>query len=306
MRIDAPLVAFDLRTNLTAWWADGYGPGELDRCMRTDSGWRGVEKEIDEGLPDARLQGRRLRRSTLYWVSRDLTELSRVAADTFPAIPLRREEVPDTDGLLVFAAALALNQSEAEGDIMCIAVQWSIDEHDRLNVVPYLSPEDWLNVAPLREFFGEEILKVIASLETMGSPIVPVESASVAFDAVPAEHHLFLRGLRSVWALARQRLAVTESHAMDRASRRRATRAAIEFPDVQIIKLRRARQTIEVQDSDEVAYPVDWSHRWIVGAHWRNQWMPGSQSHEPRWIAPYVKGPDDKPLIADRMYAIVR
>lgn len=44
------------------------------------------------------------------------------------------------------------------------------------------------------------------------------------------------------------------------------------------------------------------SHRWIVRGHMRNQRygprnVEGGQHHERVWIAPYVKGPDDKPLI---------
>lgn len=43
--------------------------------------------------------------------------------------------------------------------------------------------------------------------------------------------------------------------------------------------------------------PIDWSHRWIVSGHWRKQWYATSETHRPKWIAPHIKGPDDKPLV---------
>ena len=46
----------------------------------------------------------------------------------------------------------------------------------------------------------------------------------------------------------------------------------------------------------------EYSHRWIVRGHMRNQPVGprnaiGGQRHERVWIAPYVKGPEDKPLV---------
>lgn len=41
----------------------------------------------------------------------------------------------------------------------------------------------------------------------------------------------------------------------------------------------------------------NWTHRWIVSGHWRRQWYGIEQVHRPKWIAPYIKGPDDQPLV---------
>jgi len=32
-------------------------------------------------------------------------------------------------------------------------------------------------------------------------------------------------------------------------------------------------------------------------AAWHDQWYPSEQIHRQIWISPYVKGPEDKPLI---------
>lgn len=55
-------------------------------------------------------------------------------------------------------------------------------------------------------------------------------------------------------------------------------------------------------EEDEEAGDGNYSHRWIVQGHWRNQPYKenGETVHKVIWIAPYVKGPDDKPLIFKR------
>ena len=43
---------------------------------------------------------------------------------------------------------------------------------------------------------------------------------------------------------------------------------------------------------------VDHDHRWIVSGHWRQQpYGPNSSLRKRIWIAPYVQGPADKPLV---------
>ena len=57
-----------------------------------------------------------------------------------------------------------------------------------------------------------------------------------------------------------------------------------------------------VSESEREAEARDYSHRWIVRGHMRNQPVGprnvvGGQKHMRVWIAPYVKGPEDKPLV---------
>ena len=67
-------------------------------------------------------------------------------------------------------------------------------------------------------------------------------------------------------------------------------------PDVNVITLRKAKRREGADESD--ARDVEWSCRWMVSAHWRNQWYPSLGEHRPRLILPYLKGPDDKPFKA--------
>ena len=40
----------------------------------------------------------------------------------------------------------------------------------------------------------------------------------------------------------------------------------------------------------------DWKVRWLVRGHHRAQWYPSRKAHKLIWIAPYIKGPGDRPL----------
>lgn len=92
-----------------------------------------------------------------------------------------------------------------------------------------------------------------------------------------------------------QTVAARERLYPDRHSRRRGLRRGFDPREVLVVKLRRPRHEPTGSEHD-----VNWTHRWIVGGHWRNQWMPSLNRHRQTWISPYVKGPDDAPLIVKR------
>jgi hypothetical protein len=107
-------------------------------------------------------------------------------------------------------------------------------------------------------------------------------------------------------AFLEQRILFTSQQRAERHTRKRLERAGFEHePVVRVVELRRKQAKAEHHgDSD----PVEWSHQWIVSGHWRQQWYPSLNANQPRWIMPYVKGPDDKPLKPPRakVFAVVR
>ena len=66
--------------------------------------------------------------------------------------------------------------------------------------------------------------------------------------------------------------------------------------DLVVVRLRRLSTAVEDTDTPHGDGP-DYSHQWLVGGHWRNQWLPSRAAHRLQWISPYVKGPADKPLV---------
>ena len=101
-----------------------------------------------------------------------------------------------------------------------------------------------------------------------------------------------LQFLQCLWRLLGQRVAVGFSERPPRAQRRRL-KDKFEEKYVTVIKLRRPRRPA---GEDDEHHPVDWSHRWYVEGHWR--WQPYKDGTVKQiWISPYIKGPEDKPLV---------
>ena len=106
--------------------------------------------------------------------------------------------------------------------------------------------------------------------------------------------------------LVNHRLSEQETVYAPRAARRRAQRAGLvdrEVSDVRLIRLRQPKRAPGETDADVERRKVDWTHRWIVGGHtaWRRC---GPQKRDRRlvYIAPFVKGPDDKPLVVKNAF----
>lgn len=97
-----------------------------------------------------------------------------------------------------------------------------------------------------------------------------------------------------------------------RGSKKKAKR--VKQPDVRVITLNPRgtskavyERMVAMDDGELVTSKRDFQHKWMVRGHWRNQPYPsqGEGVTKPIWIAPYIKGPDDKPLLTTpRVHAI--
>jgi len=104
--------------------------------------------------------------------------------------------------------------------------------------------------------------------------------------------------------LMQQRLAHREHTKPDRATRRRGEAKGFRQREVVVVRLRREAGDHVPHESGEASY----SHRFIVSGHWRQQWYPSINGHRQIWISPYVKGPEDQPLVVRprRVFNVVR
>ena len=138
-----------------------------------------------------------------------------------------------------------------------------------------------------------------------GTPIVPIHLCpwhygmefvgnEVDLNGEPTGADQWWKLLQTTLRLMQQRLTSKGFGRPERARRREAARLG--FPpdtEVVIVRLRGEEQPRKDPTGEEANY----SHRFIVGGHWRNQWYPSEKVHRQIRIAPYVKGPEDKPLI---------
>ena len=108
----------------------------------------------------------------------------------------------------------------------------------------------------------------------------------------------------SFFAFIRQECVSIQTTPASRPIRRHLPKAYTAEPVIKIIQLRRRSPATNGGESQSRGY----SCRWLVRGHWRNQFYPSSQSHRPRFIPAYVKGPDDKPLKPTKssIFAVVR
>jgi len=85
----------------------------------------------------------------------------------------------------------------------------------------------------------------------------------------------------------------------DRHARKRQARAKFDPRNVIVVRLRRARPP---RHADETLGESgrEYSCRWTVVGHWRNQWYPSLGRHRQKYIGGYVKGPEGKPLLLKR------
>lgn len=74
---------------------------------------------------------------------------------------------------------------------------------------------------------------------------------------------------------------------------------------INVVTLRReARAAVAAHDQAE-AEGRAYRHQWWVSGHIRSQWYPSEQAHHLKWIAPYLKGPPDAPVLP-KVYAVSR
>ena len=111
------------------------------------------------------------------------------------------------------------------------------------------------------------------------------------------------RIVQALWLLLGQTVTTTTKEPVERATRRRAERIEVE-PVVSVIRLRRPDHIPHADGESD----VEWSRRWLVRGHWR--WQPCGPRRSERkriWVHPYVKGPEDAPLvITKKIYVLER
>jgi hypothetical protein len=119
-----------------------------------------------------------------------------------------------------------------------------------------------------------------------------------------------VRILHAYWLLMSQTIVEQSKEKGDRAQRRRLERENCPT-EVVVIQFRKRKYYNERGEETEESKKIDWSHRWLVGGHWR--WQPykdpvsKGEIKKRIWINPYVKGPEDKPLVMkDKVYVLAR
>ena len=273
--------------------------------------------------------------AALFWVSEEMCDLLYA---TYPSVPGGVEpqhvHLPSQTGLVVLAKPWHGIDARRDSQVITDAVEWSIlPERHRdavewaLHVTSYrflrweaMEPVTDLQIAAAiseatdMQGAGRFVVKqddstfMLRESGTAWIPLgrsswergVPIDQPSWDEPADGSPYYLstiedrrFIAALASLLDTAA--LVETREIPMPRHVARREQREGREPSRVKIVLLRRPAESHAGNGQENRR---DWSHRWIVSAHWRNQACgPGRRSRRLTLIGPYVKGPEDKPVV---------
>lgn len=305
-----PADVVHVRKQLLDWWSEPgvwqqryalQGRRPIEGFENTPLDAEAARGWVEDGFRDAEL----------FWVSTEMTQLVTAMA---PSIPDCIPEPPCKDGFVVFSRSLAGLDAETGTEIYTTAYLWRTVT-TKVGVCWGIETYCWRDLIHTWRMMDETERNTFRTampmrLHPTGGSEWPVDCMTTDFSKLPAgnprmEQSMLedRRILATFWALCSQRIALQETYKPDRNIRRQAQREGWRsIPDVRIIRLREAAPRTKGEQRD-----VEWSHRWIVGSHWRNQWYPSDNTHRPKLIDAYQKGPADKPLVVrETVKALVR
>lgn len=121
---------------------------------------------------------------------------------------------------------------------------------------------------------------------------LPLEDISKTVDTMGGQESSTLLFVRVMNKLMGERIVTRSHYKASRSLRRHSQRLNLPVSEILVCELRR-RST----PSEGIGERRNFSHRFVVHGFWRNQWYPSIGMHRQKYIADYIKGPDDKPLI---------
>jgi hypothetical protein len=243
------------------------------------------------------------------YVSADLTELIDIAADTFKPEPLVPTDLLTPSGFAYFSRPLFV-RDRRELEMPFRAVQWNpiVDVNGRgepasidgqqvysgIVITLYAHKDD---PDPDPGFTRPEPMVGGSALAMEYVTTLRFNQQSSLYETDASIHDLVCH-IKVFFRLCAQTIAWPRRERVARPVWKRARAHWKDIKEVVVFTLRRAKPSQYEGEERE----VQWSHRWVVQGHWRNQPYKdnGGTIYRQIWIAPYVKGPDGKPLIFKR------
>lgn len=243
-------------------------------------------------------------RGATYWIAPEMVDLVLAAGKSMPGVNFTPDHLPSPSGFAYFAKdwfiegqSIAPVAASSPTGMHVIAISWSTTELANGEVGAFVCLHD-------------DISRVRQPGDVHVPDPVPARYEEIPFGQLsPGAVESVTHGvLLSYWILCQQRVASISRGHVDRGRRRRAERLGLPLDvedGIRVVTLR--RQAPSKTEPSAEGQHTEWSCRWVVDGHWRQQWYPSSEEHRPVWIAPHVKGPDDAPLVLkDRVYRFVR
>lgn len=274
-----------------------------------------------DGTKLATTLAHRMRTARCFWTHENMVALTQAASFTRPNNPITTEDLPFTSGFALFHKPahfdMRLNKEDAAEALVnkeLVSRGVSPGSEYLVNIAGFSWHQASSGGKP-----GVDVLIYSAKDDRQDTlmtglkrkhkyspwkntpPLLMVASFFIPY----GEHHLddvFAHFVCTWWHLIGQPLAAVETQKAPRPLHNMITKLRID-QTVSVVQLRQ-RPPRKRTDQEGEGRIVDWSHRWIVDGHWRNQWYPSLGIHQSRYIDAYEKGPEDKPLvIREKVYA---
>lgn len=326
----------DLRAKMSRWAADM----SIDGAQNWLTFWLSPENEdpaseTPESMGSwiAKALRAQLPAAELFYVNKEMVELSRHAAESLPDYRLSPQDLPSEIGLMVYAEPPVAGTSGINHEAITV-VSWGpgaggIALHRWAPV-----KDDWAVTAGGKHRPLPPAPELDETLRSIFEPKLKHAAMPPSFNPTHGYHWLGLtpmpysamdgwpervstgnsnpqaevmleRTIVATWLLMGQSITHHEMFLPDRGTRRRLAREQPNAePTIRYIALRRAH-TVSTTDTDQ-SHGRSYSHQWIVRGHWRRQWYPSRQDHRPVWISPHIAGPGDKPLLGGERVNVLR
>jgi len=277
-------------------------------ALLTNDPW--VRRRLATPSELARHVASRVYRSKPFFITAPITQAIFAASQRLPEYTFTAESFPCPIGFVWLQEPICLYEGPRfSRRVLLHAFQWYLNNQveDGQGRIPimldgYLVDPDRPKGVPtfhvtinlgwtLDEHYGEQANESEQLSKHEGSP--GHAELSVVMGPV------FVRFVASCLSFMEQRITIPVSRPVSRATRRRLQRKQTTFQPsavVQVVELRRRERPHQEQSDQDDRGPPEWHVQWLVAGHWRRHWYPREKAHKPRYIAPYVKGPQDKPL----------
>lgn len=318
--------AFDAQMGMWRWLRSEDGHGHMHVRMADYA--RGLQPGSRElvvrlfGAEEGKLEG-----ADPIFVSGDMCDIIEFASDPeipqpFHPEPLYVTDLPTVSGFLLYERPFdVLNRYDQP--IRITGFSWCPlhGGHDddptnaEADLDEWLSPERSLEKGThgvALTVYGETDEEIYRARSFAPPPVEIVhvtpwyfgmtfEGNEIDTDGKPTAAGWWWRILQVTFRLMQQQISVQYHQQSPRPVRRDAKRYGLIDREVLVVRLRRERS----KPTEEEHGPANYSHRFIVTGHWRNQWYPASNEHRQIYISPYVKGDESLPLVVKPRRAFV-
>lgn len=315
--------AYDTQMALWRWYRTPLGTAWLrENYAANTEGLNDSTRALMRDIYDGEA-GRLLDCDPIY-VSRDMCEIIEAAAATFQPEALLESDLITPRGFLYFATPFDIPDRYEQPVTIAAAswtrMYWADDEEAAGRAREHMKEGDLYGYgnSDVLALNGFEVSGVALTLYSttdeekmkglrfvgMFPPVVPMHLTpwylGMSFSGnewdeigTPTGAEYWWRIVQTTFRLMQQKIVRRGIERPDRAGRREAKRLGAPDTEIVVVRLRHEQGP----ETEPTGADANYSHRFIVGGHWRDQPYPSEGIHRQIWISPYVKGPEDKPLI---------